>query len=176
LWKSNSAGKTFSVIRFTYRTVVDFPLGAGTRAMKVSCAKHSVRDGAKELDLVMNLGAMKAGEHGQVEADLRAVVEAVPEEVVVKVILEVCHLTPDEIRTACLLARKAGADFVKTSTGFGPGGATIEAVEIMRSAVGGRMGIKAAGGIRDLETARTFIQHGATRIGTSSGVAIMRSG
>jgi deoxyribose-phosphate aldolase len=156
-------------------TVVDFPLGAGTREMKVCCAERSVKDGAHELDMVMNIATMKSRDHAGVEADIRAVVQAVPGDILVKVILEVCYLKDDEIRTACGLALDGGADYVKTSTGFGPHGATIDAVKIMKEAVGDRMGIKAAGGIRDIDTALAFVRCGATRIGTSSGVEIVTS-
>ncbi|MHC4941578.1 MAG: deoxyribose-phosphate aldolase [Planctomycetota bacterium] len=154
-------------------TVVDFPLGAGTGAMKAFAAIRYAQEGADELDMVMNLSAMKSKDYKTVEEEIRQVVSAAPEDVLVKVILETCYLTDDEIREACRIAHKAGAFFVKTSTGFGSGGATVEAVRIMHETVGGKMGIKASGGIRDIETALAMIEAGATRIGTSSGLKIV---
>lgn len=154
-------------------TVVDFPLGAGTSEMKALCASRSVDLGAHELDMVMNLSAMKSGRVDNVENDIITVVEAVPREIVVKVILETCYLTNSQIEKACVLAMNAGAGFVKTSTGFGPAGATLEAVKIMSEAVGKKIGIKAAGGIKDFETAAAMLENGATRIGASASLKIV---
>ncbi|MFH2001175.1 MAG: deoxyribose-phosphate aldolase [Planctomycetota bacterium] len=155
-------------------TVVDFPLGSNTREMKTFCAVKSVECGAAELDMVMNLSAFKSGRFQEVEKDIHAVVKAVPREVRVKVILETCYLDASEIETACLIAMNMGAHYVKTSTGFGVGGATVEAVRIMHECVGHRMGIKAAGGISTYEKAVAMIECGATRIGTSSGMQIIK--
>jgi deoxyribose-phosphate aldolase len=154
-------------------TVVDFPFGAGTGAMKAFAAERYAQEGADELDMVMNLSAMKSRDYRTVEEEIRQVVTAAADTVQIKVILETCYLTDDEIREACRIAQDAGAHFVKTSTGFGPAGATVEAVRIMHETVGGRMGIKASGGIRDAETALAMIEAGATRIGTTSGLKIV---
>lgn len=154
-------------------TVVDFPFGAAAKEVKALSAVLSVEDGARELDMVMNLAALKSGDTSRVEADIRHVVQAVPRSIVVKVILETCYLREEEIRKACEICLRAGAHFVKTSTGFGPSGATLEAVRIMKEAVRGRMGIKASGGIRDAETAWAMIQAGATRIGASASLRII---
>jgi deoxyribose-phosphate aldolase len=153
-------------------TVVGFPLGVTTTEAKVAETRKAITDGASEIDMVMNIGAFKSGDHKGVEEDIRAVVRAADGRTV-KVILETGFLDEREIRTACELAKAAGAHFVKTSTGFGPGGATVEAVRIMRETVGREMGVKASGGIRDLATAKKMVSAGANRIGTSSGVAIV---
>ncbi|GAA5344544.1 deoxyribose-phosphate aldolase [Planifilum fimeticola] len=153
-------------------TVVGFPLGATTTEVKAAETKRAVADGASEIDMVMNIGAFKSGDRQGVEEDIRAVVRAAGGRTV-KVILETGLLDEGEIRLACELAKAAGAHFVKTSTGFGPGGATVEAVRIMREAVGPEMGVKASGGIRSLAAAKKMISAGANRIGTSSGVAIL---
>lgn len=159
-------------------TPVGFPLGVTTTEAKVAETKRAIKDGASEIDMVMNIGAFKSGDHKGVEEDIRAVVRAA-EGYTVKVILETGYLDEEEIRQACELAKAAGAHFVKTSTGFGPGGATVEAVRIMRGTVGREMGVKASGGIRTLTAAKKMVSAGANRIGTSSGVAIveeMKSG
>lgn len=156
-------------------SVVGFPLGASTREAKAFEAARAVADGAAEIDMVMNLCAFKSGRMEEVEEDIRAVVRAVEGRATVKVILETCCLSGEEIDAACAAARKAGAGYVKTSTGFGAGGATVEAVERMRRAVGGKMGIKASGGIGDLETARRMIAAGATRLGCSRSLDIVRA-
>ncbi|MBO2531452.1 MAG: deoxyribose-phosphate aldolase [Thermoactinomycetaceae bacterium] len=153
-------------------TVVGFPLGATSTEAKEAETKRAVADGASEIDMVMNIGAFKSGDRQGVEDDIRAVVRAAGGRTV-KVILETGLLAEEEIRLACGLAKAAGAHFVKTSTGFGPGGATVEAVRIMREAVGREMGVKASGGIRSLAAAKKMIAAGANRIGTSSGVAIL---
>lgn len=153
-------------------TVVGFPLGANTPAVKDFETKDAVANGADEIDMVINVGALKSGNLELVEEDIRAVVEASGDKLV-KVIIEACLLTDSEKVMACQLAQKAGADFVKTSTGFSTGGATVADVALMRQTVGPDMGVKAAGGARSYEDAVAFVEAGATRIGTSSGVAIV---
>jgi len=152
--------------------VVGFPLGATTPAAKAFEAREAVANGAAEIDMVLNVGALQSGDAGCVKRDIRAVREAAPGKVL-KVILETALLTRDQKIRACRAAAAAGADFVKTSTGFGPGGATIEDVRLMRETVGPRIGVKASGGIRDARTARAMLAAGATRLGTSAGVAIV---
>ncbi len=154
-------------------TVAGFPLGASTTATKVFQAKEAISKGADEIDMVMNVGALKSGDDKTVGEDIEAVVDAAGGKTV-KVILETCLLSQSEKVRAALLAKKAGAHFVKTSTGFASGGATVEDVALLRKTVGEDMGVKASGGIRDLETVRKLIDAGATRIGTSSGVDIIR--
>ncbi len=156
-------------------TVVGFPLGATLTAVKVFEARRVIKDGAHETDMVINIGALKAGDDALVRKDIAAVVQASHQGgAICKVIIEAALLTDEEKVRVCVLAQLAGADFVKTSTGFGPHGATVEDVALMRRAVGPGMGIKAAGGIRDLATARAMIQAGATRIGASASVSIMQ--
>ena len=159
--------------RMAVCTVIGFPNGYSTTATKVFETKDAIANGADEIDMVINVGALKSGNADLVESDIRAVVEASGDKLV-KVIIETCLLTDEEKVEACQLAKLAGADFVKTSTGFSTGGATIEDIELMREAVGPIMGVKASGGARTLEAAQAFIKAGATRIGTSSGVAIMK--
>jgi deoxyribose-phosphate aldolase len=154
-------------------TVIGFPLGCTPMEVKGYEAARAIKDGAQEVDMVINISALKSGRYGDVEDDIKSVVNTAGKKAVVKVIFETCFLTDDEIKTACGIALKAGAGFVKTSTGFGKGGATVEAVRIMNQAVGGKMGIKASGGIKDYETAKLMVENGATRIGTSSGVKIV---
>ena len=154
-------------------TVVGFPLGATTSAVKAFETKEAIQNGADEIDMVINVGALKSGNTDLVESDIRAVVEASGEKLV-KVIIEACLLTNDEKLLACQLAQKAGADFVKTSTGFSTGGATLADVKLMRQTVGPDMGVKAAGGARSYADAVAFVEAGATRIGTSAGVAILK--
>lgn len=153
-------------------TVIGFPLGATTSATKAFEAKEAVTNGADEVDMVLNIGALKSGDEEMVFKDMKAVREAVPS-AVVKVILETCLLTDEEKKTACRLAKEAGLDFVKTSTGFSTGGATTADVKLMREAVGDEMGVKASGGIRTKETAEAMIEAGATRIGASKTAAIL---
>lgn len=153
-------------------TVIGFPLGANTSAVKAFETKDAIANGADEVDMVINIGQLKAGNVEAVEADIRVVVEAA-NGTLTKVIIETCLLTDDEKVAACLAAQRAGADFVKTSTGFSTGGATVPDVALMRKTVGPDMGVKASGGARSLEDAQAFIEAGATRIGASSGVAIM---
>ncbi|MBM6541124.1 deoxyribose-phosphate aldolase [Streptococcus dysgalactiae subsp. equisimilis] len=154
-------------------TVVGFPLGATTSATKAFETKDAIANGADEIDMVINIGLLKQGNDQAVEDDMRAVVEASGDKLV-KVIIEACLLTDEEKVRACQLAVKAGVDFVKTSTGFSTGGATISDVKLMRQTVGPDIGVKAAGGARSLEDAMAFIEAGATRIGTSAGVTIMK--
>lgn len=154
-------------------TVIGFPLGATTKESKAAEAIKAVADGADEVDMVLNVGAMKSKNYKYVEDDIRMVVESMPGGICVKVILETCYLTKDEIKLASELSVKAGANFVKTSTGFGTGGATVEDVKIMKSVVGDKLEVKASGAVRDFETAKAMIEAGATRLGTSSGVAIV---
>lgn len=156
-------------------TVIGFPLGATQTLVKALETRDAVAAGADELDMVMQIGALKAGDTEAVLADMRAVVQAA-EGRVVKVILESSLLTESEIEQACLLAEQAGAHFVKTSTGFGSAGATEDDVALMRRTVGERLGVKASGGIRTIDVAQRMVQSGASRLGTSSGVTIVTSG
>ena len=153
-------------------TVIGFPLGANTPELKAFETSDAIQNGANEVDMVINIGALKSRNFDLVERDIRAVVEAA-KGTLVKVIIETCLLTDDEKVKACQIAQKAGADFVKTSTGFSTGGATVRDVALMRKTVGPDMGVKASGGARSYEDALAFIKAGATRIGASSGVAIM---
>ncbi|MFH5184304.1 deoxyribose-phosphate aldolase [Paenibacillus sp. TAB 01] len=157
-------------------TVIGFPLGATTSAVKAFEAKDAIANGATEVDMVINIGALKDGNAELVEKDIRAVVEAAAGKALVKVIIETSLLTDDEKVLASKLAVKAGADFVKTSTGFSTGGATPEDVALMRKTVGEQTGVKASGGVRSLEDMKRMIEAGATRIGASSGVKIMEGG
>jgi deoxyribose-phosphate aldolase len=151
---------------------IAFPLGAFTTDTKVFQTKLAITNGASEPDMVINIGAVKSGNWDLVEMDIRMVVEAArPHDV--KVILETCLLTDEEKVRVALIARSAGAAFVKTSTGFSTGGATVEDVKLLRKTVGDQMGVKASGGIRDFATARAMIAAGANRIGTSAGVKIL---
>jgi deoxyribose-phosphate aldolase len=154
-------------------SVVGFPLGASKKEVKAYETRRALLDGAKEIDMVMNVGAMKSGDLRLVEEDMREVKETCGSRVITKVILETALLTDEEKVQACRIAKKVGMDFVKTSTGFGPGGATVEDVRLMRSIVGERMGVKASGGIRDTETAVRMVEAGATRIGASASVKIV---
>ena len=154
-------------------SVVGFPLGAMHRLTKAFEARQAVEDGAQELDMVLNLGAMKAGDFKAPADDILAVRHEAKPPVLLKVIIETCLLTTAEKVQACEIAQNAGADFVKTSTGFSAGGATLEDVALMRKTVGPAMGVKASGGIKDFETAAAMIAAGATRIGAGAGVAIV---
>jgi deoxyribose-phosphate aldolase len=153
-------------------TVIGFPLGATTTEVKKFEAKNALENGADELDMVINIGALKSAEFDRVLQDITGVVK-VAKGNTVKVIIETCYLTEEEKVKACQLAKEAGAQFVKTSTGFGPGGATLEDVKLMRKTVGTDMGVKAAGGIRTNEDALRMIQAGATRLGASAGINII---
>ncbi len=161
-------------------TVVGFPLGASQTATKVFEAELAIREGATELDMVLNVGKLKSGAFEYAEHDIRAVVEAAHRQsegggrIIVKVILETALLTDEEKVIACVLAQNAGADFVKTSTGFSKGGATAADVALMRRVVGDGMGVKASGGVRSWKDAEEMIAHGATRIGASASVEIMK--
>lgn len=156
-------------------TVVAFPLGATPTEVKVYEAQRAIMDGAQEVDMVMNIGALKSKDYELAEQDIATVARTCHEQgAICKVIIEAALLTDEEKVRACTLAKAAGADYVKTSTGFGPGGATVEDVALMRRTVGPTMGIKAAGGIRSFEDARSLIEAGATRIGASAGVKIVQ--
>ncbi|SFR10490.1 deoxyribose-phosphate aldolase [Desulfoscipio geothermicus DSM 3669] len=159
-------------------TVIGFPLGSASMASKAFEAAEAVKNGAREVDMVINIGALKEGREGVVLEDIRAVVEAVRSQeadAVTKVIIETGYLTREEKIMACRLAGQAGAHYVKTSTGFGPGGATVEDVMLMRETVGPSMGVKASGGIKNVQQALAMIEAGATRIGASAGVEIIRN-
>lgn len=153
-------------------TVVGFPLGAVSSKVKAFETKQAIEDGAQEIDMVINIGALKDGDDAYVLKDIKAVVEA-SKEAVVKVIIETCLLTKEEKIRACELSVQAGADFVKTSTGFSTGGATVEDIQLMRKTVGTRASVKASGGVRDYEGALAVIEAGADRIGASAGIAIV---
>jgi deoxyribose-phosphate aldolase len=156
-------------------SVVGFPLGATTPDVKSYEARRAIFDGASEIDMVINVGALKSGDFRTVECDIEAVVGPCREAGAgSKVIIEAALLTDDEKIAACTLAKAAGADFVKTSTGFGPGGATVADVALMRKVVGAEMGVKAAGGVRDLEGLKAMVAAGATRVGASAGVKIVQ--
>ena len=156
-------------------SVVGFPLGATTADVKGYETRRAIFDGAREIDMVVNVGALKSGELRLVERDIEAVTTPCRDcGVLSKVIIEAALLTDDEKVTACTIAKAAGADYVKTSTGFGPGGATAADVALMRRVVGAEMGVKAAGGVRDLESVKAMIAAGATRVGASAGVKIVQ--
>lgn len=157
-------------------TVIGFPLGASTSQVKAAEAALAVEQGAHEVDMVLNVGALKSAQYAYVQEDVRAVVEAVGRRAVVKVILETCLLSDEEKVLACELARRAGAHFVKTSTGFASGGATLGDVALMRRVVGEGIGVKASGGVRDQRTADLMVMAGATRIGASASVRIVANG
>jgi deoxyribose-phosphate aldolase len=156
-------------------SVVGFPLGATTPDVKHYETRRAIYDGASEIDMVINVGALKSGDLRTVERDIEAVTDPCRQcGVGSKVIIEAALLTDEEKVTACTLSRAAGADFVKTSTGFGPGGATVADVALMRRTVGAGMGVKAAGGVRDLEGLKAMVAAGATRVGASAGVKIVQ--
>lgn len=157
-------------------SVIGFPHGGFLPAVKAAEAAQAIADGATELDMVMQIGAFLSGRHEDVQADIAAVVAAAkPAGAIVKVIFETCFLTADQIATACRLAEAAGADFVKTSTGFGSAGATPEAVAVMLKTVGDRLGVKASGGIRDWQTCVNYLNMGCRRIGVGDAAAILDS-
>jgi deoxyribose-phosphate aldolase len=178
-WRVNFAANQLHETGVAVGTVIGFPLGANASAVKAMEVIRALADGATELDMVLNLGALREGKMSDVEGDIKAVVKAAQGRLV-KVILETCLLSNEEIVSACKAAENAGAGFVKTSTGFAkppkdrPAGATVEAVRLMHKTVGGKLGIKASGGIRDRATMLELIEAGATRIGTSSGVALIK--
>lgn len=154
-------------------TVIGFPLGANTPFVKAAETRDAIANGAQEVDMVINIGALKDGNYDLVAQDIRAVVEAAAGQALVKVIIETSALTDQEKIKACLLAKNAGANFVKTSTGFGSGGATVEDIELMKKTVGPSVQVKASTGIKTREDAERMIRAGATRLGTSSGIAIV---
>lgn len=154
--------------------VIGFPLGAMATEIKVTEAKFCVAQGANEIDMVMNLGWFKSGLHAEITEEIKTIKDSIGK-AILKVILETCYLSEDEIAVACKLCLEGGADFVKTSTGFGTAGATLKAVQIMKQSVGVKAQIKASGGIRDKATALGYIKAGAARIGASAGVQMMES-
>lgn len=157
-------------------SVAGFPLGASTTRNKVAEAEEAVRSGAREIDMVLNIGELIGGRHDAVREDIRAVAEASHQGgAILKVILETALLNDDQKTAACILAQLAGAEFVKTSTGFSKAGATVHDVKLMRHVVGPEMGVKASGGVRTLEDLERIVAAGATRIGSSSGVTIVAS-
>ena len=156
-------------------TVVGFPLGASSSDVKHFETRRAIFDGAREIDMVINIGALKSGDVRTVERDIEAVAQPCRDcGVISKVIIEAAYLTDEEKVIACTLSKAAGADFVKTSTGFGPGGATAADVALMRRVVGEEMGVKAAGGVRDLEGLKAMVAAGASRVGASAGVKIVQ--
>lgn len=155
--------------------VVGFPLGAMTTRAKMEETKEAIENGANEIDMVINVGALKSGDYDYVKKDIEALVNVVRGKAILKVIIETCLLTDEEKVKACTLSKIAGADFVKTSTGFSTGGATVEDIMLMRQTVGPTLGVKASGAVKDYKTALAMINAGATRIGTSSGVQIVQS-
>jgi len=172
-WVSIAAAELFSSAVHVC-TVVGFPLGANQRETKVRETELALTNGATEIDMVQNIGALKSGDLDTVHNEIADVAElAHSRDAILKIILETSLLTSEEIVSTCQTAIEAQADFVKTSTGFSKGGATAENVRLMRSVVGPKLGVKASGGIRTLETLRSMVEAGATRIGTSSGIAIL---
>ncbi len=155
-------------------TVIGFPLGAHLPDTKAYETRRAIEQGAEEVDMVLNIGALKSRDYALVEQDIHGVVQSAGKDTVVKVILETALLTRDEKIMGCTLAKAAGADYVKTSTGFGGGGATVEDVQLMRETVGPEMGVKASGGVRTKEDAEKMVAAGATRLGASAGVKIVR--
>lgn len=154
--------------------VVGFPLGATTKEVKAFEAKQAIENGAEEIDMVVNVGAIKSNKYDVVREDIEAVVQASKGHAIVKVIIETCLLTDEEKVKVCLIAKEANADFVKTSTGFSTGGATVHDVALMRETVGPNMGVKASGAVRTTEDAKAVIEAGASRIGASSSIAIVK--
>ncbi len=154
-------------------TVIGFPLGANTKEVKAFETEDAIKNGADEVDMVINIGALKSEEYDVVIDDIKSVVKAANGKAIVKVIIETCLLTKEEKIIACKLAKEAGADYVKTSTGFSIGGATVEDVKLMKEIVGDSLKIKASGGIRDYETAKAMIDAGASRIGASASIKIV---
>lgn len=153
--------------------VVGFPLGATTKEVKAFETKQVIENGANEVDMVISIGALKDKKYDVVRDDIKAVVDAAKGKAIVKVIIETCLLTEEEKIKACEIAKKAGADFVKTSTGFSTGGAKVEDIKLMRETVGSEMGVKASGGVRTKQFAEVVINAGANRIGASSSIAIV---
>lgn len=154
-------------------TVIGFPLGATTSKVKAFEAAEAIKTGAQEIDMVINIGAMKSGDYDRVKEDIQTVVKAIDGKALLKVILETCLLEKEEIKKACEISKEAGADFVKTSTGFSKAGANVEDIRLMRETVGEQMGVKASGGIRDTKTAKAMVEAGAARIGASASIKIV---
>lgn len=155
-------------------TVIGFPLGANTTEVKVFEAKDAIEKGAQEIDMVINIAMLKDKEYDYVENEIHQIVEVAKDKAIVKVIIETCLLTDEEKIKACELSQKAGADFVKTSTGFSTGGATVHDIALMRKTVGAEMGVKASGGVHTHEEALAMVEAGATRIGASAGVKLLK--
>lgn len=155
-------------------TVIGFPLGANTIEVKVFETKDAIEKGAQEIDMVINIAMLKDKEYDYVENEIHQIVEAAKDKAIVKVIIETCLLTDEEKIKACELSQKAGADFVKTSTGFSTGGATVHDIALMRKTVGAEMGVKASGGVHTHEEAMAMINAGASRIGASAGVKLLK--
>lgn len=155
-------------------TVIGFPLGANTTEVKVFETKDAIEKGAQEIDMVINIAMLKDKEYDYVENEIHQIVEAAKDKAIVKVIIETCLLTDEEKIKACELSQKAGADFVKTSTGFSTGGATVHDIALMRKTVGAEMGVKASGGVHTHEEALAMVEAGATRIGASAGVKLLK--
>ena len=155
-------------------TVIGFPLGANTTKVKVFETKDAIEKGAQEIDMVINIAMLKDKEYDYVENEIHQIVEAAKDKAIVKVIIEACLLTDEEKIKACELSQKAGADFVKTSTGFSTGGATVHDIALMRKTVGAEMGVKASGGVHTHEEALAMVEAGATRIGASAGVKLLK--
>lgn len=155
-------------------TVIGFPLGANTTEVKVFETKDAIEKGAQEIDMVINIAMLKDKEYDYVENEIHQIVEAAKDKAIVKVIIETCLLTDEEKIKACELSQKAGADFVKTSTGFSTGGATVHDIVLMRKTVGAEMGVKASGGVHTHEEALAMVEAGATRIGASAGVKLLK--
>lgn len=154
-------------------TVIGFPLGANTKEVKAFETRDAIAKGADEVDMVINIGALKDKNYDLVYEDIKAVVDAANKEALVKVIIETCYLTDEEKVKACELAVKAGTDYVKTSTGFGTGGSTPADIKLMRETVGENIGVKASGGVRTAEDAKAVIEAGTSRIGASASIAIV---
>ena len=167
------AAKELSESNVAVCTVIGFPLGASTPETKAFETRDAIHKGAAEVDMVINISKLKDKKDEEVLKDIKAVVDAADKKALVKVIIETCLLTDEEKERACKLAKDAGADFVKTSTGFSTGGATKEDIALMRKTVGTEMGVKASGGVRTYEDAVTMIESGATRIGASASIAIV---
>ena len=155
-------------------TVIGFPLGANTTEVKVFETKDAIEKGAQEIDMVINIAMLKDKEYDYVENEIHQIVEAAKDKAIVKIIIETCLLTDEEKIKACELSQTAGADFVKTSTGFSTGGATVHDIALMRKTVGAEMGVKASGGVHTHEEALAMVEAGATRIGASAGVKLLK--
>jgi deoxyribose-phosphate aldolase len=168
------ASKLLSGSNVNVCTVIGFPLGANKKEVKCLEARLAIEDGAKEIDMVMNISEFKSGNYSYVRDEIKQIVDiARSKNAICKVIIETCYLSDEEKRNACRIVKEAGADFVKTSTGFGTKGADVNDVKLIKEIVGNEIGIKAAGGIRNIEQAIEMVNAGATRIGTSAGVEII---